>query len=141
METYRLPESGVVMREVRTGKVLAYASYVAQNEKFDVNTRAGAPAASIFKMVTGAAFVEKAGLNAVGAAYAGGADLDEHVARAAGWLRNVAELHSGAGPGLHDCAHRCSGGGRRSRNILVGGREGTPRWYESCPSFEPSGLH
>jgi cell division protein FtsI/penicillin-binding protein 2 len=64
METYRLPESGVVMMEVRTGRVLAYASYVAQNEKFDVNTRAGAPAASIFKMVTGAAFVEKAGLNA-----------------------------------------------------------------------------
>ena len=64
METYRLPESGVVMMEVKTGKVLAYASYVAQNEKFDVNVRAGAPAASIFKMVTGAAFVEKAGLNA-----------------------------------------------------------------------------
>jgi cell division protein FtsI/penicillin-binding protein 2 len=63
METYRLPESGVVMMEVKTGKVLAYASYVAQNEKFDVNTRADAPAASIFKMVTGAAFVEKAGLS------------------------------------------------------------------------------
>ncbi|HVR18425.1 MAG TPA: hypothetical protein VMS65_01970, partial [Polyangiaceae bacterium] len=40
METYRLPESGVVMMEVKTGRVLAYASYVAQNEKFDVNTRA-----------------------------------------------------------------------------------------------------
>src|SRR5262245_34632686 len=51
METYRLPESGVVMIDVKTGKVLAYASYVAQNEKFDVNTRASAPAASVFKMV------------------------------------------------------------------------------------------
>jgi cell division protein FtsI/penicillin-binding protein 2 len=63
METYRLPESGVVMMEVRTGRVLAYASYVAQNEKFDVNVRATAPAASVFKMVTGAGLVEKAGLN------------------------------------------------------------------------------
>jgi cell division protein FtsI/penicillin-binding protein 2 len=63
METYRLPESGVVMMDVRTGKVLAYASYVAQNEKFDVNVRATAPAASVFKMVTGAGLVEKAGLN------------------------------------------------------------------------------
>src|SRR5262245_2923700 len=57
METYRLPESGVVMMEVKTGRVLAYASYVAQNEKFDVNARAGAPAASVFKMVTGASLV------------------------------------------------------------------------------------
>ncbi len=34
-----------------------------RGEKFDVNVRAGAPAASIFKVVTGAALVEHAGLS------------------------------------------------------------------------------
>jgi cell division protein FtsI/penicillin-binding protein 2 len=64
MQRYRIPESGVVMIEVKTGRVLAYASYVNEGEKFDVNVRAEAPAASVFKVVTGAALVEHAGLNA-----------------------------------------------------------------------------
>ena len=64
METYRIPRAGVVMMEVKTGRVLAYASYVAEGEKVDVNVRAEAPAASVFKIVTGAALVEKAGLGA-----------------------------------------------------------------------------
>jgi cell division protein FtsI/penicillin-binding protein 2 len=64
METYRIPQAGVVMIEVKTGRVIAYASYVAEGEKFDVNVRADAPAASVFKVVTGAALVEKAGLGA-----------------------------------------------------------------------------
>lgn len=64
MQRYRVPEAGVVMLEVKTGKVLTYASYVANGDPFDVNVRAGAPAASIFKVVTGAALVEKGGLNA-----------------------------------------------------------------------------
>jgi cell division protein FtsI/penicillin-binding protein 2 len=64
MQRYRIPESGVVMIEVKTGRVLAYASYVNEGEKFDVNVRAEAPAASVFKVVTGAALVEQAGLNA-----------------------------------------------------------------------------
>ena len=63
MQRYRVPEGGVVMMEVKTGRVLAYASYVNEGEKFDVNLRAEAPAASIFKVVTGAALVEQAGLN------------------------------------------------------------------------------
>jgi peptidoglycan glycosyltransferase len=63
MRNYRIPESGVVMMEVKTGKVIAYASYVNQGEAFDVNARAEAPAASVFKVVTGAALVEKASLN------------------------------------------------------------------------------
>lgn len=63
MKKYRVPEAGVVALEVKTGNVLAYASYVAEGEKFDVNARASAPAASVFKVVTGAALVEKAGLN------------------------------------------------------------------------------
>lgn len=64
METYRIPRAGVVMLEVKTGRVIAYASYVAEGEKVDVNVRAEAPAASVFKVVTGAALVEKAGLGA-----------------------------------------------------------------------------
>jgi peptidoglycan glycosyltransferase len=64
MEGYRIPRSGVVMLEVKTGRVLAYASYVAEGEKVDVNVRAEAPAASVFKVVTGAALIEKAGLGA-----------------------------------------------------------------------------
>jgi peptidoglycan glycosyltransferase len=63
MQRYRIPEGGLVMLDVKTGRVLAYASYVNEGEKFDVNVRAGAPAASIFKVVTGAALVEQAGLN------------------------------------------------------------------------------
>jgi penicillin-binding protein A len=62
MKRYRVPEGGVVAFEVATGKVLAYASYVRDGEKFDVNLRAEAPAASVFKVVTSAALVEKAGL-------------------------------------------------------------------------------
>jgi cell division protein FtsI/penicillin-binding protein 2 len=64
MESYRIPQSGVVMMEVKTGKVITYASYVGEGEKVDVNVRADAPAASVFKVVTGAALVEKAGLGA-----------------------------------------------------------------------------
>jgi penicillin-binding protein A len=63
MQKYRVPESGVVVMDVKTGKLLAYASYVNQGEAFDVNVRAQAPAASVFKVITGAALVERAGLN------------------------------------------------------------------------------
>ncbi|HLV21943.1 MAG TPA: penicillin-binding transpeptidase domain-containing protein, partial [Polyangiaceae bacterium] len=63
MRRYRIPEAGVVLQQVTTGKLLAYASYVNDGEKFDVNVRAEAPAASVFKVVTAAALVEKAGLS------------------------------------------------------------------------------
>jgi cell division protein FtsI/penicillin-binding protein 2 len=62
MKRYRVPEAGVVMIDVKTGEVLAYASHVTQGDKFDVNARAEAPAASIFKIVTAAALVERADL-------------------------------------------------------------------------------
>jgi peptidoglycan glycosyltransferase len=62
MSKYRVPEGGVVVMNVKTGKLLAYASYVNQGEAFDVNVRAEAPAASVFKVITGAALVEKGGL-------------------------------------------------------------------------------
>ena len=63
MQKYRMPESGVVVMDVKTGKLLAYASYVNEGEAFDVNARAEAPAASVFKVITGSALVEKGGLN------------------------------------------------------------------------------
>jgi len=64
MKRYQVPEGGVVMMNVKTGELIAYASYVATGKSFDVNLRAEAPAASVFKVVTAAALVEKGGLNA-----------------------------------------------------------------------------
>jgi penicillin-binding protein A len=58
-----VPESGVVALNPKTGELIAYASYVSEGEKFDVNARAEAPAASVFKVVTASALVEKGGLN------------------------------------------------------------------------------
>ncbi len=62
MKRHRVPEAGVVMMDVKTGEVLVYASSVHGRDPFDVNARAEAPAASVFKIVTGAALIEKAGL-------------------------------------------------------------------------------
>ena len=62
MKRHRVPEAGVVMMDVKTGEVLVYASAVHGRDPFDVNSRAEAPAASVFKIVTGAALIEKAGL-------------------------------------------------------------------------------
>lgn len=64
LRRYQIPEAGVVMMDVHTGKLLVYSSYVNKGDPFDVNARAEAPAASVFKVVTGSALVEKAGLNA-----------------------------------------------------------------------------
>lgn len=63
MKKYRVPEAGAVLMDIKTGELLVYASYVNKGEPFDVNVRAEPPAASVFKVVTGAAFVEKAGLS------------------------------------------------------------------------------
>ncbi len=62
MKKYRVPEAGVVAMNPKTGEVIAYASHVAAGPKFDVNSRAEAPAASVFKVITGSALVEKGGL-------------------------------------------------------------------------------
>ena len=64
LRRFEVPEGGVVVSDVKSGSLLAYASYVKSGERFDVNLRAEAPAASVFKVVTGAALVERAGLNA-----------------------------------------------------------------------------
>jgi penicillin-binding protein A len=61
---YRLPQAGLLLMDVKTGRLLVYASGVNGEEPYDVNTRALPPAASVFKVVTGAALIERAGLSA-----------------------------------------------------------------------------
>ena len=61
---YRLPQAGLLLMDVRTGHLLVYASGVNGTDPYDVNTRAAPPAASVFKVITGAALIERAGLNA-----------------------------------------------------------------------------
>ncbi|HEY3235795.1 MAG TPA: penicillin-binding transpeptidase domain-containing protein [Polyangiaceae bacterium] len=63
MKSYRVPQAGVVLMDVASGNLLAYASFVNEGSPADLNVVAEAPAASVFKIVTGAALVEKAGLN------------------------------------------------------------------------------
>jgi penicillin-binding protein A len=57
-----VPEGAVVVTDVKTGKVLVWASYVEEGAMHDVASEATAPAASIFKVLTGSALVE-AGLS------------------------------------------------------------------------------
>jgi membrane peptidoglycan carboxypeptidase len=62
MATHHLPEAAVVMVDVETGKVIAYASHVEKGPKRDLVIEASAPAASVFKIVTGTSLVENANL-------------------------------------------------------------------------------
>ncbi len=64
LRRYKMPEAGLVLLDVKTGRILAYASQVSQGAPFDVNLRAEPPAASVFKVITGATLIERAGLNA-----------------------------------------------------------------------------
>jgi peptidoglycan glycosyltransferase len=59
---HHLPEAAIVLVDVATGHVLAYASHQESGDKRDLCAEATAPAASVFKIVTGAALVEHAGL-------------------------------------------------------------------------------
>lgn len=53
-----VPEGAVVVTDVKTGKVLVWASYVDEGAMHDVASEATAPSASVFKVVTGTALVE-----------------------------------------------------------------------------------
>ncbi|HWO13808.1 MAG TPA: penicillin-binding transpeptidase domain-containing protein [Polyangiaceae bacterium] len=64
LERYDVPEAGVVLMQVKSGDLLTYASRVRGVEPFDVNARAEAPAASVFKLVTTAALLDKPGIGA-----------------------------------------------------------------------------
>ena len=63
MAAYHLPEAAMVLVNVATGKVLTYASHIEHGEKRDLCPEATAPSASVFRIVTGAALVEDAGLS------------------------------------------------------------------------------
>jgi len=60
MQLHHLPEAAVVLMDVETGKVIVYASHVEKGQKRDLNVEATAPAASVFKIVTGTSLVENA---------------------------------------------------------------------------------
>jgi cell division protein FtsI/penicillin-binding protein 2 len=56
-----VPEGAILLSDVKTGKILAWASYVEDGPFHDVATEATAPTASVFKIVTATALVENAG--------------------------------------------------------------------------------
>ncbi len=64
MAARHLPEAAVVVMDVATGKLLAYASHVEKGDERDLCAEAAAPSASVFKVVTAAALVEDAHLTA-----------------------------------------------------------------------------
>jgi peptidoglycan glycosyltransferase len=59
---YGFPEAAVVVLDTATGRTLVWASHVEKGPARDLCVEASAPAASVFKIVTGAALVETAGL-------------------------------------------------------------------------------
>lgn len=64
MTQYHVPEAAVVLMDVETGRILVYASHVEGAPQRDLCIEATAPAASVFKIVTGSALVETSGLTA-----------------------------------------------------------------------------
>ena len=64
LETYRVPWGATVLIEPRTGRVLALAEYSrAEPGRRGIALSALAPAASVFKIVTAAALLEKGGVD------------------------------------------------------------------------------
>jgi penicillin-binding protein A len=73
MKRFAVPEAGAILMDTRTGNLLVYASQVREGAPFDVNLRAEAPAASVFKIITAASLLETPSLNAQSEqCYAGG---------------------------------------------------------------------
>jgi penicillin-binding protein A len=88
LESYAIPESAVVLTEIATGRVLVYASHIEGKPSRDLNVEATAPAASVFKVITGASLVDYAALKPeTNACYFGGeqrvnaSDLEDDPAR------------------------------------------------------------
>ncbi len=63
LEAQHIPEATVVMIDVATGNVLAYASHMEKGGPRDLAVEATAPAASVFKIVTGTTLVDSAGVS------------------------------------------------------------------------------
>ncbi len=64
LEEHKLPEAAVVLVDTATGHVLVYASHVEHGRARDLCAEASKPSASVFKIITGSALVENAGLGA-----------------------------------------------------------------------------
>jgi peptidoglycan glycosyltransferase len=59
LKQHKLPEAAIVMMDPETGAILAYASHTPDGHARDLAVEATAPSASVFKLVTAAALVEK----------------------------------------------------------------------------------
>ncbi len=87
MARYDLPEGAVAVLAPSTGEVLAYASYRADGRREDLVRQVRAPAASTFKVVTGAALLGAGVAPDTRVCYGGGAsglvrrDLEDDPAR------------------------------------------------------------
>jgi peptidoglycan glycosyltransferase len=80
----RVPEGAIVMTDVKTGRVLVWASYVMDGTMHDVAAEATAPSASVFKVVTGSALIEAGVPTTYKQCYSGG----EHTIKAADLVEN-----------------------------------------------------
>jgi peptidoglycan glycosyltransferase len=63
MTVHHVPEAAMVLIDVATGRVLTYASHLEHGDNRDLCAEATAPSASVFKIITGAALIEDAGLS------------------------------------------------------------------------------
>ena len=79
-----VPEGAIVMTDVKTGRVLVWASHVMEGSMHDVASEATAPSASVFKVVTGAALVEAGLPPSTKQCYSGG----EHTIKASDLKEN-----------------------------------------------------
>ncbi len=64
MKQHKLPEASIVMMDPDTGAILAYASRVSGDRARDIAVEATSPSASVFKIITASALVEKDGASA-----------------------------------------------------------------------------
>lgn len=71
LERYEVPRAGLVAIEPRTGRVLAYVSHGAASADFAVAT--DAPAASVFKVITASALLDRGVEPSTRVCYGGGA--------------------------------------------------------------------
>jgi len=79
-----VPEGAIVMTDIKTGRVLVWASYVMDGAMHDVASEATAPSASVFKVVTGAALIEAGVPSTYKQCYSGG----EHTIKASDLVEN-----------------------------------------------------
>ncbi|MEJ7733752.1 MAG: penicillin-binding transpeptidase domain-containing protein [Polyangiaceae bacterium] len=133
----QLPEGAIVMSDVKTGRILVWASYVEEGTARDVATEANAPAASVFKVVTGATLMEAGLTPFTKQCYSGG----EHSIKAADlvddkkrdkWCANLAQA---MGRSLNTVFARLA-----AKNLdrdKIGGMASRLGWGQSLPFDVP----